>query len=186
MELFPTHEAMVSQTKGQTIVVDAREKEPLPFSEGTVTARALLVVGDYSLATYEAEIAVERKSREDAVSCATVDRDRFADQLRALGALPFGYLVIEGSIDDIWNHRYRERASPATVLASLFSLAVDYRVNGPIFVGDDPERAATVVARLLRRSALHRLRVRLERQHRRRYASRGAAERAGFEPAVGF
>jgi ERCC4-type nuclease len=169
--LFPTHEALVSQTMGHAIVVDSREREPLPFPADAVTTRASLAVGDYSLATFEAEIAVERKSRDDAVHCATADRDRFADQLRSLGALPFGFLVIEGSVDDVWNHRYRSRAPPTIVLASLFSLAVDYRVTGPIFVGDDRDRAGEVVARLLRRGALHRLRTRLERAHRRQSSS---------------
>lgn len=126
------------------IVVDTRERRPFSYP-GAV--RGTLRVGDYSVAGFEARIALERKSFDDLVGCCTHDRDRFERQVQRLGSLEYGALVIEEDQAAILAGHDLSHVDPASVLNTLISWSVRYRV--PVWLCSGRERARATVYRLL-------------------------------------
>jgi len=67
-----------------TVILDTREPDPHPwppFWPDAVVNRATLAVGDICLAS-NADVAVERKTPSDLLSCMTAGRERFERELR--------------------------------------------------------------------------------------------------------
>jgi hypothetical protein len=140
------------------VVIDRREQDPLPFSR-LETRPGTLATGDYSIAGLENRglFAVERKSIEDLVACAGVNRERFEAQLLRLCGYSFARLLIVGNEETILEHRYHSAITPRPVLASLYAFEARYV---PIVWSPTPQTAARLVeryatwfARELRRSA---------------------------------
>lgn len=126
------------------IVVDTREQQPYGFDSARVTCvRRALPAGDYSLDGYEASVAVERKSLEDFVSSAVTGRERFGRELRALAEYDFACVVVEGSLEDVLEHRYRAGIHPSSVFGAMLSIVVD--VGVPVYFCGDRQIACRFV-----------------------------------------
>lgn len=126
-----------------TILVDSREQQPLKFSaEARIEVRGL-TLGDYSVRGLERFITVERKSVDDLLLSLTQERQRFEREISLMRSIPFRSLVVEGVLADILSGRYRSRATPRSVLASLASWSGKYCLP-VVFAGDSDGAAAYV------------------------------------------
>jgi len=122
------------------IIIDSREQEPFTFDPARVTTRrAALPTGDYTLAGYEHRVGVERKAMDDFVSTVVRSRKRFAAELERLRDMEFSCIVVEGSLADVFAHRYRGGANPASVFGAVISIIVDHGV--PVFFCSDRQIA---------------------------------------------
>lgn len=126
------------------VIVDTREQQPYSFDPAHVTCvRRALPAGDYSLEGYEASIAIERKSLEDFVSSAVTGRERFGRELHALAEYDFACIVVEGSLEDVLEHRYRSGIHPNSVFGAAVSIIVD--VGVPVYFCGDRQLACRFV-----------------------------------------
>ena len=125
-----------------TIIIDSREQTPLVFEYPSVVRG--LYSGDYSFVGAEHSFAVERKSLDDlAASCVKSRRATFEHELLRLRGCRFKRLLIIGSEEDVYEHRYRSNVTPNAVLGSLHSFEVRYDV--PVVWKADPDSAARQV-----------------------------------------
>ncbi len=132
------------------VVIDTREQEPYEFDPGRVTSvRRALPAGDYSLAGHETALAIERKSIEDFVASAVLERERFGRVLRALAGYDLGCVVVEATVEDVLAHRYRSGTHPHAVFGATLSIIVDHDV--PVFFCGDRQIACRFVEGLLLR-----------------------------------
>jgi len=132
------------------IVVDTREQEPYVFDPARVTTvRRTLLAGDYSLDGLESIVAVERKSLDDFATTVVRHRERFGRELRVLAGYALGCVVVEATLDDIVEHRYRADVHPNSVVGATLSIIVDYGV--PVYLAGDRQLARLFVEGLLRR-----------------------------------
>jgi DNA excision repair protein ERCC-4 len=144
----PSRTTSPSSESGIVVVVDTREQEPYAFDPARITTvRRALPAGDYSLESYEASVAAERKSLEDYVASVITGRARFAQELRALAEYDLGCVVVEASLEDVLAHRYRSGAHPSAVLGATLSIIVDHGV--PVFFCGDRQLACGFVEGLL-------------------------------------
>ena len=103
-------------------------------------------VGDYQLADFPNEVAVERKSLADLVSCCGTERDRFERQILRLMGVPTKLLVVEGSWAQIEMGQWRSRISPNAVRNSLLG----WMGKGlPISIAGDRDQAEILTREFL-------------------------------------
>jgi len=131
-------------TPTPTILTDTREQTPLPFAHFP-TERATLPTGDYSVKGFESDFCIERKSVADLVQSATFERERFERELVRMRGYSFRRLLVVGGLLDIEAHRYRSRASPRAIIASLTAFEVRYSL--PVCFRETPEAAAVQIER---------------------------------------
>ena len=127
------------------LICDSREQRPYTFQAPSETGT--LQVGDYSLSGGEHLVAVERKTIDDLIGCLTTDRDRFERELHKGKALDYFALVIEASLSDLANGRYRSKMLPKSAVQSLLAFSVRYRL--PIFFCENREYSQRVTESLL-------------------------------------
>ncbi|WP_027190869.1 ERCC4 domain-containing protein [Fundidesulfovibrio putealis] len=109
------------------IVVDTREQRPYQFEKYDVEAiRHTLKTGDYSLAGYEDRVAFERKSLDDLIGCLTTGRDRFERELARAKGLDLFAVIVEGTMQEVREGRYRSRINPHAALQSIIAFQVRY------------------------------------------------------------
>ena len=137
------------------VVVDTREQSPLPFAN-CPTAGGTLATGDYSVQGFEDEFTVERKSLDDLAGSCTHDRQRFEKELVRMRGYPFRRLLVVGTVEDVEAHRYRSRAEPKAILASVTAFEIRYGL--PVAFCPTPGAAALQIERW----ALYFLRERLK------------------------
>jgi DNA excision repair protein ERCC-4 len=138
-----------------TILIDTREQTPLPFAHFP-TERATLPTGDYSAKGIEPSFCIERKSLADLVGSLTADRARFTRELERMRGYAFRRLLVIGSRNEIERHAYRSKATPASILGSLWAFEVRYGV--PVVFAATPEEGAEQIERW----AFYTLRERLK------------------------
>lgn len=126
-------------------VVDTREKDP--WDIGVECVRKKLDSGDYSILTLEDRVAIERKSLDDLVQSVIHERTRFFDELERLTQYEYAYVVVEGSLRDLILGNYRSHAHPNSVLGSMLSVIVDYRI--PVYLCSDRQAACKFAHDLL-------------------------------------
>jgi len=124
-----------------TLIIDSREKTPLPFSVPTL--RAGLMTADYSIQGLEHLFGVERKSLDDLASSCTAGRDRFERELVRLRGYRFKRLLIIGDRQDIEDGNYRSRANPKAILATLAAFEVRYDL--PVVWAPTPEHGGQLI-----------------------------------------
>ena len=132
------------------LLVDTREQRPLSFTEypDIQVEPATLPTGDYAPAGLQNFVSIERKSENDLVMSLTRDRRRFeAELLRAKGMEFFG-LVAETSWQRLNKGMFRSKATPQSIVQSLFGLCIRYGVH--LFLVGDRQAAAYTVQSLLR------------------------------------
>lgn len=136
------------------VICDTREQEPWDFTAAVppvAVTRATLGAGDYSLAGHEHEVAVERKSLDDYVQTIIHDRERYMRELERLRTYRLAAVVVEASWQDVVDHNYTSRATPASVFGMTCCFIVDYGV--PVYLIGNRALAARFALRLLRRYA---------------------------------
>ena len=109
------------------ILIDSREQRPLHFKLYQ-TETATLTTGDYSVLGLQSSFSIERKSISDLIGSLTYGRDRFTRELERLRGYEFRRLLIIGTRQQIQNHDYRSRATPAAILGSLNTFEVRYSI----------------------------------------------------------
>ncbi len=135
--------------KAMTIAIDTREQLPFEFSPEVAVVRATLRTGDYTLVGLEDDVAIERKGLNDLVNSVIHDRKRFGAELRRLEVMRNRAVVVEASVADIVNRRYRSEAHPNAVLAATNGIFIHYRV--PVFFWGIRPHARLLLEDLLRR-----------------------------------
>ncbi|MBL7202826.1 MAG: ERCC4 domain-containing protein [Desulfobacteraceae bacterium] len=128
-----------------TISIDSREQ--LPYSFKTESETATLTTGDYSLKGASHLIAIERKTIDDLIGCLTTGRDRFERELHRGRALDYFALVIETTLADLSNGRYRSEMKPRAAIQSLLTFSIRYSL--PIFFVENRRYGARVTESLL-------------------------------------
>ena len=128
-----------------TILIDSREQKGYDFSGPTEVIG--LPVGDYSIVGLENHVAVERKELGDLINCLSHDRERFERELFKGRALSYFALVVEASLSDIANGRYRSDMNPKSAIQSLLAFSVRYRL--PIFFCENRKYGQRVTESLL-------------------------------------
>lgn len=119
------------------VVIDTRELLPYGFDgfdPPVETITRTLKTGDYSLAGYENEVAIERKSLSDLFGSLTNGRARFQREFERLADYRFAAVVVEAGLDRIadplsFDPCWRSRANPNSILGSIFSWSVKYGVH---------------------------------------------------------
>ena len=132
------------------IVVDTREKDEYTFGD-VATIRQKLDAGDYSVAGLEDRIAIERKNLDDFVGTVIYQKDRFHNELCALVRMDFASIVVEASLTDIREHRYRSGVRPTSVIGAAVAVMVEYRI--PIIFAGNRQIACHVTQTILQRFA---------------------------------
>ncbi len=138
-------------SSGATIYVDTRERYPYRFAGHRATlARAPLAAGDYAVVNESGVVAaVERKTIEDYVKCATDASLAFA--MAELAALPAAAVVVEGTYSALLRHEY-------TRAGYLADLTLRLQVRYPsvtIFFAESRKLAEDWTYRFLRASIQH-------------------------------
>jgi len=131
--------------KRMIIVIDSREQ--LPYRFGCETRTATLQTGDYSISGGEHLISIERKSVNDLVGSLTSGRERFERELHRGMALQYFALVVEASLSDLSNGRYRSEMKPKAAIQSVLAFSVRY--NLPVFFVENRKYGARVTESLL-------------------------------------
>ena len=138
-----------------TAIVDTREQAPLELP-WIASERGTLSTGDYSVKGLEHHVAIERKSLPDLVACCGRERERFDREVRRLLAYPVRALVVEADWPAIEAGNWRGKLTPRQVGSSLIS----WQVQGlPVVLAGNRDRAARLVASMLRRTAIHHWRT---------------------------
>lgn len=133
------------------VVVDTREQEPYTFDRQRVlVVRRALVAGDYALDADEEGLVIERKSLDDYVSSVILARDRFLRELAILTRYRAPCVLVEGSLEDIAEHRYRQGIHPNAVLGATWALIADHRM--PVLFAGDRQLACQAAEGLLMRA----------------------------------
>ena len=88
------------------IIVDTREKEPLPLHANHPNwiageRRAALKTGDYTVEGMENLLCLERKSLADLVNCSVNNRQRFIAACDRLSNFPWKAILVEATLEDI-------------------------------------------------------------------------------------
>lgn len=82
-------------------------------------------------------LTVERKSLDDLVTCLFSDWERFRKELQKLRLFSAKIIVVEGGIEDVYNHHYISQALPQAALGRCLAIEHDYCV--PVqFCGSRP------------------------------------------------
>lgn len=111
------------------LLIDTREQSPFLFNGydcniifGTVAT------GDYSLVGMDSRCAVERKSLDDLLGCLTgAGRERFERELQRAKGLDAFAVVVEASMQDMAEHKYRSKMLPHAALQSVLAFTMRYR-----------------------------------------------------------
>jgi hypothetical protein len=107
-------------------IIDSREQKPYCFTGPSVVAT--LETGDYSLAGLESQVAVERKEINDLIACLTIERNRFERELQRGRSFDYFALVVEASLEDLANGRYRSQMNIKAAVQSLLAMSVRFRL----------------------------------------------------------
>ncbi len=132
-----------------TIKIDSREQLPYVFDIPSVVGK--LDTGDYSVKGLEGCVAVERKSLDDLIGSITTGRERFKKELQRGKGLDYFALVVEGTLQDIAEHRYRSKMLPKAAIQSLIAFSVRYRL--PVFFVENRAYGQRITESLLTKYA---------------------------------
>lgn len=127
------------------IIIDSREQMPLDFSRWPEVAVEVggLPAGDYALKGLETRAAMERKSLDDLAGTLTAGRERFEAELTRARGFHLFAIVVEGTMQDVLQHRYKSRMEPHALLQSLFAYQNRFRVP-TLWAGTRTEAAYAV------------------------------------------
>ena len=107
------------------ILIDTREQAPYDL---VGAKKATLHTGDYTVAGYKDDIAVERKSYSDLYHCLTTAKKRFEDQLKRLGEMDYAYLLIDTTASAVLMGHPQCKLPGEVALSKLVKLTTRYDV----------------------------------------------------------
>jgi len=112
------------------ILQDTREQRPYSFDKWPVDVQAAgLPTGDYSILGFENQIAIERKSLDDLISCLMgKHRERFEKELSRARSYELFAVVIESNLSDVANGQYQSKIKPHAALQSISAFYIRYGV----------------------------------------------------------
>ncbi len=112
------------------ILADTREQLPYTFDNWKVDVNAVtLSTGDYSILGFENQIAIERKSIDDLISCLMgKNRERFEKELSRARCYELFAVVVESDLSDLAKGLYQSKMKPHAALQSISAFFVRYRV----------------------------------------------------------
>jgi ERCC4-type nuclease len=112
------------------LLADTREQAPYSFAKYEAeVARAALPAGDYSLPGFEDKAAIERKELGDLIACLMgANRGRFERELARLRPYECRAVVVEASMQDVAQGRYRSDMKPHAALQSIIAFMVRFGV----------------------------------------------------------
>lgn len=102
------------------MIQDSREQLPLdlkPMKQVVGT----LATGDYSLATMQGKVCIERKSLADLVMSFGRERERFEKELQRMLAYDLRQVVIEAHQIEVEQQKYRGEMNPHALMQSIRS-----------------------------------------------------------------
>ena len=137
-----TTPSIPAELKPESVVaiVDTREQIPLDLSPLQIAYDGL-ATGDYSLAGYEDEVAIQRKSLSDLLGCVGIDRE-----ILRMRGYSTRALIVEATWDDIRAGGWRSKVTPTAVEGSLRG----WEARGiPVVLTGTHEEAGRHVARML-------------------------------------
>lgn len=132
------------------ILVDSREQTPLPFPDGVPHKRVCypdsLYPGDYSIDGLRNKFVIERKSLEDLVGTLTkreelkdgtkrYGKDKFVEELTAMGPIPFRCVIVTEPISKLEAHMYQSRIEPHNVMGMIAAIEARTGVQFKFFEG---------------------------------------------------
>lgn len=92
-----------------SVIVDTREQRPWEFEESEV---ATLPVADYAPKGFEHLVLVERKGSVAELAGSLTDKGRFERELAKLNEHPFGFVVLEFTLNDLINYPTSAKLPP--------------------------------------------------------------------------
>lgn len=126
-------------------VCDTREQRPYNLEPFQVT-RVGLKTGDYSLLGFEDKVTIERKSLDDLIGSISTGRERFEREVERLKFIDQKVILVEGSYEDIVQHRYLSRMHPNSVVGTI----AKYQLQGlPIMLAGNRANAQDFAKRFL-------------------------------------
>jgi DNA excision repair protein ERCC-4 len=116
-----------------TIVIDTREQTPFLFDsvdpKPNIDFR-MLKQGDYSVAGFEDQIAVERKTKSDLYGSLGKGRNRFEREIIRLRSYQFAAIVCESDwLSIIKNPPIRSALNPKALMGSLVAWSIRHGVH---------------------------------------------------------
>jgi ERCC4-type nuclease len=131
------------------VIIDTREQTPWTFEgQGITTTRAKLETGDYSLPGLEHRVTIERKSLDDWTGTVLRDRIRFYKELERLRAFEFRCVIIEASVREIMQAKYKSQAKPSSVLGFVAEVCVSQSV--PVYLAGSRAEAQILAGAMLK------------------------------------
>lgn len=140
-----------------TIIVDTREQTPWEFGFHN-TAKRKLDTGDYSMEGYESLFTIERKRSVSEIAN-NLSESRFKDVLERLGHIPHSFMIMEFSIDEVYQFPVgsdvpkkmwdKLRISGNYIIKCLLEAQLNYNIH--VLFCDDAENAERVAVSLMKR-----------------------------------
>lgn len=140
-----------------TIIVDTREQMPWEFGFHN-TAKRKLDTGDYSMEGYESLFTIERKKSVSEIAN-NLSENRFKDVLERLGQIPHSFMIMEFSVDEIYQFPVgsdvpkkmwdKLRVSGNYIMKCLIEAQLNYNIH--ILFCDDAENAERVAVSIMKR-----------------------------------
>ena len=127
-----------------TIIVDSREQIPYTFSRPTT--RKKLEAGDYSIAGFEEQVAVERKSLPDFIHTIIRERKRFYKELQKLSQYSAACIVVEANFRDLIEGHYRSGAHANALIGAVASISAGFI---PVYFCSDRQASCRFVEEFL-------------------------------------
>ena len=129
------------------ILIDTREKLPFQFGRDVKTVRTKLEVGDYSLKGLEHAVAIERKSLDDFIHSTIHDFPRFKKNLRTLASYEHKAIVVESSLRDVFQHRYRSKTHNQAVFGIVAAIIGNWKI--PVYFWENHAYAQMMTQKYL-------------------------------------
>jgi hypothetical protein len=140
-----------------TIIVDTREQMPWEFGFHN-TAKRKLDTGDYSMEGFESIFTIERKKSVSEIAN-NITESRFKDVLERMGQIPHSFMIMEFSLDEIYQFPIgsdvpkkmwdKLRISGNYIIKYLIEAQLNYNIH--ILFCDDAENAERVAVSLMKR-----------------------------------
>ena len=140
-----------------TIIVDTREQTPWEFGFHN-TAKRKLDTGDYSMEGFESLFTIERKRSVSEIAN-NLSESRFKDALERLGKIPHSFMIMEFSLDEIYQFPVgsdipkkmwdKLRISGNYIMKCLIEAQLNYNIH--ILFCDDAENAERVAVSIMKR-----------------------------------
>jgi hypothetical protein len=149
---LPSPDVKKPKTLSRPYVIMVDTREQLPYTDlwpGLRCSRMTMKTGDYGLAEYVGHVAIERKSWDDMYGCFGQNRVRFEQALGRLQQFQFPHVVVEATLDDLFNwktrrgrggRRVRSKMPPQVAFNTIAAWGPRYRV--PIWFCGNRARAA--------------------------------------------